>query len=85
MKVKIFDFGLCKAMIMGDEKGTSLYMQIKHSDWFFCLGDYEPFDEWDDEETINALCKDYFASVKEQEDVLTKYLDEKMEQLIRGK
>lgn len=68
MKCTIFDFGKFKVMLMGDEKGTEMYMQINSSNWSFCVGNNEPFDEWDDEEHIKALAIDYFEIVKKEED-----------------
>ena len=74
MKCKIFYFDLCQGLIIGDEEHTDFFMKIDGEDWFFCVGDFEPFDEWDDEETIGMLCKEYFADVKDNEKALRPHL-----------
>ena len=70
MKVKIFDFGQFKGMIIGNETGTELYMQIKTSHWFFCVGDLESFKSWDDEKGVQMICNDYFEQVESDEELL---------------
>lgn len=77
-KCKIFDFGSSKVMLLGDEKGTEMYMQVDSSDWSFCVGNFEPFEEWDDEEQIRALAKEYFKAVKKSEDLHAEVLEKEM-------
>lgn len=75
MKCKIFDFGSFKVMLLGDENSTEMYMQINSSNWSFCVGNFEPFEEWDNDEYIKELAKDYFEIVKKSEDALAEVME----------
>lgn len=76
MNCKIFDFDLYQGMIIGDEKHTDLFMKIDGEDWFLCFGDFEPFEQWDNKKTIEALCKAYFEGVKEKEKAIQAHFEE---------
>ena len=78
MKCKIFDFGKFKVMLIGNNSGTEMYMQVDSSNWSFCVGNNEPFDEWDDEEGIKAFAKDYFEVVKKSEDAIAEVMEKEM-------
>lgn len=73
MKTKIFNvrYG-AKVMVMETEEFVEYYLQINSSNWHFCVGCKENFDEVGQADAENIVDQ-YFKLVDEDEKVLEKY------------
>ena len=79
MNTKIFKMvGNSKVMVMDNEEFVEYYLQINSSNWYFCVGSKENFDDIT-EEDAKLIWNEYWDSVNDQEKVVSKYLDDEME------
>ena len=76
MKTKIFNvrYG-AKVMVMETEEFVEYYLQINSSNWHFCVGCKENFDEVGQADAENIVDQ-YFKLVNEDEKVLEKHSEE---------
>ena len=76
MKTKIFSVNNgAKVMVMETEEFVEYYLQINSSNWHFCNGCKENFDEVGQADAEN-IANQYFELVDEDEKVLEKHAEE---------
>ena len=76
MKTKIFSVNNdAKVMVMETEEFVEYYLQINSSNWHFCCGCQENFDEVGQADAENIVDQ-YFKLVDEDEKVLEKHAEE---------
>lgn len=75
MKCKIFEVLTGKVLVMEAKEFVEYYLQINSSDWHFCVGCNEDFDEVSEDDAEN-IWAEYHQIVEEQENVLEKYCEE---------
>lgn len=79
MNTKIFKMaGNSKVMVMDNEEFVEYYIQINSSNWYFCVGCKESFDDIT-EEDAKLIWFEYWDFVHDQEEVNNKYLEDEME------
>jgi hypothetical protein len=72
MKVKVFKLRFGNVMVLDTEKYVEYYMQVNSSDWTFCYGCKEDFDNITKED-VEVIFDEYYDSVDKSEEVLMEY------------
>ena len=81
MNYKVFKFSKAKVMVMETKKFVEYYMQINSSNWHFCVGCQENFDDVT-EDMAESIMKEYFDYVDNDERLLNEVAEAKMKYLM---
>ena len=81
MKCKIFKVqNSAKVLVIENVEFVEYYLQINSSDWFFCVGCKDNFDDITQEDA-ESIADEYYELCEEEEQVLEEHCDAVIEEI----